>query len=86
MLTISEMQTVKNDAFFDELIARGNFKNDAALCRVLRIAPPSVSNMRRGKIAIGPALLVRIHETLGVSFKYMRQYVPAKEAKEKVAA
>jgi hypothetical protein len=53
MLNSKEIQPVKTDAFFDELIAFGNFKNDAALCRALRISPAAVSNMRRGRVLVG---------------------------------
>ncbi|KAF3998976.1 hypothetical protein [Glaciimonas immobilis] len=57
----------------DELLHRKALKNDAALCRVLNLAPPLISKVRHGKIRISGDVLIRIHETFGIAFSEMRQ-------------
>lgn len=37
-------------------------KNDAALARLLDVAPPVVSKWRHARLAMGPAHILRIHE------------------------
>lgn len=46
----------------DEVSARLNLKNDAALCRTLNTAAPNISKIRSGKIVVGPSYILRIHE------------------------
>lgn len=55
------------DRLLDFLIERLRLKNDAALCRVLRIPPPVVSKIRHQKLAIGAGMLIRMHEITGLS-------------------
>lgn len=46
----------------DEVSARKRLANDAALARTLKVMPPVISKLRHGKLNIGPALILRIHE------------------------
>lgn len=46
----------------DEVAAHKRLKNDAALSRALAVAPPVISKLRHGRLIIGPALILRIHE------------------------
>jgi len=56
----------------DALINMMQLKNDAALCRRLRVAPSVISNIRRGQLPVGASMLVRMHEESGVSIKELR--------------
>jgi hypothetical protein len=56
----------------DVLIDKLNLKNDAALCRTLRVVPPVISKLRHGKMSVGPALLITMHEESGISIKELR--------------
>jgi hypothetical protein len=57
---------------FDTLIARMGLRSDASLSRVLNMPASLISNMRRRRIAVGLAILVRIHEVTGLSIKELR--------------
>jgi hypothetical protein len=57
----------------DALIARLRLKNDAALSRVLEVAPPVISKIRHHTLPIGPTLLLRMHEESEFSIRELRQ-------------
>lgn len=46
----------------DAIISRLRLKNDAALARVLDVAPHVISKIRHGSLPIGATLLIRMHE------------------------
>ncbi len=56
----------------DHIIEKQKLKNDAALSRLLQVAPPVISKLRHGRLAIGPTLLVTIDD-VGVPFKDIRE-------------
>lgn len=58
--------------FIDYLISEFGLKNDAALARTLKVAPPVVSKLRTGKLSLGATLILFIHEELGVSVSDIR--------------
>ena len=47
-------------------------ENDLQLSRHIGISPPVISKVRHGKIPLGSALLVRLHETSGVPTRVLR--------------
>lgn len=49
-------------ALLDFVIARQGLKNDAALARVLNVAPPAISNVRTGRLPVGATLLADLAE------------------------
>ena len=57
----------------DELLKRFQIKNDAALARELEIGPADVCKLRSGKVALGPRVILSIHEHLGVPVAEIRQ-------------
>lgn len=61
------------DALLDGLIERLQLKNDAALSRLLRVQPPIISKVRRRRAPVTAALLLRMHETAGVSTGALRR-------------
>lgn len=49
-----------------------NIKNDAALARVLGVAPPIISKHRHKVIPVGACILIRMHEVSGIAIKELR--------------
>lgn len=60
------------NALFDALLARLMLKNDAALCRVLDVAPPMISKVRHGRLPLSAALMLRLHEVTGIAVADLR--------------
>jgi plasmid maintenance system antidote protein VapI len=61
----------------DRVIEQNGLKNDAALARHLKVAPPVISKLRHQKITCGPSLVLRMHEKLNAPLTLIRQFVPA---------
>jgi len=49
-----------------------NIKNDAQLSRTLDVPPPTISKIRSGKVNVSADMILRIHETLGMSVADIR--------------
>lgn len=56
----------------DELRQRLNLTTDAALSRVLEVAPPVVSKIRNKRLPVGASLLIRMHEVTDISIRDLR--------------
>ncbi len=69
--TSGEM-TYDPDALLDAIIKQLHLKNDAALSRLLNVAPPVISKIRHRKLTIGASLLVRMNEITGLNIKVLR--------------
>ena len=61
----------------DFLIERYSLKNDAALCRRLKIEPPMVSKVRHGR-EVSDSLILTVHEKLGMPVADIRALIPKK--------
>lgn len=57
---------------FDAIKADFGLKNDAALARSLRLAPPQVSKVRNGSLACTDMVILRVHEAFGVPVGQIR--------------
>jgi len=57
----------------DAIIAKLRLKNDAALSRVLEVAPPVISKIRHNTLPIGATLLLRMHEESEFSIRELRE-------------
>lgn len=67
------MQANENpNHLLDSVLLHLKLKNDAALCRVLEVKPPVISKIRHGKLAIGPLMLLRLHDRTGLSIAQLR--------------
>lgn len=53
------------NALLDKLTAKLNLKNDAALSRAMRVAPPVISKLRHARIAFGPVYIITAHKLTG---------------------
>lgn len=56
----------------DVVIEQQNLKNDAALARLLQVAPPIISKARNEVQPLGSSLLVKLHELTGKSTKEIK--------------
>lgn len=70
--TQQELQATDPNALIDGLIEKMNLKNDAALCRVMGIAPPVVSKLRHRKLPIGSSFLITAHEISGMTIRDLK--------------
>jgi len=57
----------------DAIISKLRLKNDAALSRVLEVAPPVISKIRHNTLPIGATLLLRMHEESEFSISELRE-------------
>jgi hypothetical protein len=69
----------------DHLVDRLNLKNDAALARLLDVAPPVISKIRHYRLAIGASLLIRMHEVSDISIGNLRILMGDRRGKFRVA-
>jgi hypothetical protein len=67
------------------LLTRLNLKNDAALSRALEVAPPLISKIRHGRLPVGAALLIRMHEVSNISIKELRELMGDRRQKFRIS-
>ncbi|MFS2004627.1 hypothetical protein ACEN9F_13475 [Duganella sp. CT11-25] len=58
----------------DMLLEKYKLKNDAALARALKVAPPVISKVRHLRLPVGPFLILRIHEVFGTPVADIRAW------------
>lgn len=63
----NETLPLDQSRLLNHIMAQLKLKNDAALSRVLEVAPPVISKIRHQRLAIGPALKIRILEKMEIS-------------------
>lgn len=69
------------NALLDCLLARGQLKNDAALSRLLEVAPPVISKLRHNRLPLGALLVLRINELFDMPIRDIKALlVPAQDA------
>lgn len=68
-----KQRQLEGNILINVLLERGQLKNDAALCRLLKIAPPRVSKIRHGRIVPSSDLILRIHEVFHIPISEIRQ-------------
>jgi hypothetical protein len=64
--------TYNPNHLLDILLGKLQLKNDAALARLLEVAPPVISKIRHGKLPVGASMLIRMHEVSGLSIRDVR--------------
>jgi len=62
-----------NNDLLDKLLQVTGLKNDAALSKALDVAPPVISKLRHGRLAMGATIVIRAHEVSGLSIKEIKQ-------------
>jgi len=69
----------------DALIEKMNLKNDAALSRMLEVAPPVISKIRHRRLPIGASLLIRMHECTDMSIRELRDLMGDRRMKYRLS-
>lgn len=64
--------TYNPNHLLDILLGKMQLKNDAALARMLEVAPPIISKVRHHRLPIGASLLIRMHEVTGLTIRDLR--------------
>ena len=72
--------------FLDELMAQFKLKNDAALSRVLEVAPPVISKIRHRRVPVSASLLLRMHEMSALSIRDLRNIMGDRRIKFRISA
>lgn len=72
------------DSLLDTIIRQLQLKNDAALSRILEVAPPVISKIRHRRLPIGASLLIRMHEVSDLSIKDLRALMGDRRAKFRI--
>lgn len=62
------------NALLDEIkTEHAKVKNDAALCRAMKLAPPVISKLRHGHVNLTGDMKIHIHELFGIPISYIQQ-------------
>ncbi|WP_026075611.1 hypothetical protein [Noviherbaspirillum massiliense] len=88
---MTEHQLLSNGEYdpnrlLDALIEKMQLKNDAALSRVLEVAPPVISKIRHRRLPIGASLLIRMHEATDMSIRELRDLMGDRRGKYRVSS
>lgn len=70
----------------DAIISKLRLKNDAALARILEVAPPVISKIRHSTLPIGATILLRMHEVSEFSIGELRSLMIREDQDELLAA
>jgi len=71
-------QTIETrNNLLDEVMYKMHLKNDAALAKLLEVAPPVISKIRHGTLPIGATIALNIHESTGMSFDLIKGILSA---------
>jgi len=72
LLKMPDAATYDPNRVLDAIIQKLRLKNDAALSRVLEVAPPVISKIRHNTLPIGATILLRMHEVSDFSIRELR--------------
>jgi hypothetical protein len=72
LLKMPDAATYDPNRVLDAIIKKLRLKNDAALSRVLEVAPPVISKIRHNTLPIGATILLRMHEVSDFSIRELR--------------
>ncbi len=69
----------------DTLLEKMNLKNDAALSRMLEVAPPVISKIRHRRLPVGASILLRMHEVTDLSVAELREILGDRRQKYRIS-
>ena len=81
----SEKLNFNPNNLLDRIIERMKLKNDAALSRMLEVAPPVISKIRHGRLPVGASLLIRMHEETGMNIAELRELMGDRRKKYRLS-
>ena len=82
---LDEQVTYDPNHLLDSLIDKLHLKNDAALSRSLEVAPPVISKIRHRRLPVGASLLIRMHESTGMSIRDLRALMGDRRTKYRLS-
>jgi hypothetical protein len=71
-IKLTDLLAYDPNNLLDSLIEKLSLKNDAALSRMLEVAPPVISKIRHRRLPVGASLLIRMHEVSDLSIAELR--------------
>lgn len=83
--SLAGQETYDPNRLLDTLLEKMNLKNDAALSRMLEVAPPVISKIRHRRLPIGASLLIRMHETTNMSIRELRDLMGDRRTKYRLS-
>ena len=82
---LAEQVAYDPNRLLDALIEKLSLKNDAALSRILEVAPPVISKIRHRRLPVGASLLIRMHEVSDLSIQELRTLMGDRRAKFRIS-
>jgi plasmid maintenance system antidote protein VapI len=80
-----EQPSYDPNRLLDALIEKMNLKNDAALSRLLEVAPPVISKIRHRRLPVGASLLIRMHEATDMSIRELSDLMGDRRTKYRLS-
>lgn len=68
-------ETYNANGLLNAVISRHHLKNDAALARMLGVAPPVISKLRGHNMPVGPTMILKLHEICGFQVADIRTFI-----------
>lgn len=85
MSTTTATETYNPNHLLDVLIGKLQLKNDAALSRMLEVAPPVISKIRHRRLPVGASMLIRMHEVTGMTIRDLRDLMGDRRTKYRLS-
>jgi hypothetical protein len=82
---LSSQESYNPNHLLDVLLGKMQLKNDAALSRMLEVAPPVISKIRHHRLPVGASLLIRMHEVTGMSIRDLRDLMGDRRTKYRLS-
>ena len=82
---LSSQESYHPNHLLDILLGKMQLKNDAALSRMLEVAPPVISKIRHHRLPVGASLLIRMHEVTGMSIRDLRDLMGDRRTKYRLS-
>jgi hypothetical protein len=82
---LASQESYNPNHLLDMLLGKMQLKNDAALSRMLEVAPPVISKIRHHRLPVGASLLIRMHEVTGMSIRDLRDLMGDRRTKYRLS-
>eukprot|EP01133_Synstelium_polycarpum_P019275 gene19275-23086_t len=82
---LASQESYNPNHLLDILLSKMQLKNDAALSRLLEVAPPVISKIRHHRLPVGASLLIRMHEVTGMSIRDLRDLMGDRRTKYRLS-
>lgn len=63
----------------EAVLKKQELPSDAALARLLQVSPSQISNVRAGRLKVGPTLMLAIHEVTDMPIARIRELAAEKQ-------